>query len=104
MENDLLDGVPIKIGRKTYIVPPLPFKQLRKMLGKIDKIMNMSGMPTEEEMDAVVDVVHSAVALNYPEVTREEIDDSIDPVSATRAIRAISGASGLEQGEATGSR
>ena len=62
----------------------------------------MSGAPTEEEMDAVIDVVHAALTRNYPEFTRESVEEVLDLGNAGDVIKAIMGTSGLEMVKVSG--
>jgi queuine/archaeosine tRNA-ribosyltransferase len=101
---ELIQGTVVSLGGTDYTVPPLSFKQLRKMLGKINLIGGIGGVPTDEQMNAIVEVVHSALARNYPDLTTDQVDDMLDLGNASRVVQAIMGVSGLEPGEATGSR
>lgn len=98
----LIAGSLVNLGGVVYTIPPLSFKQLRSVLPKINLIGSMSGAPTEEEMDAVIDVVHAALTRNYPEFTRESVEEVLDLGNAGDVIKAIMGTSGLEMVKVSG--
>lgn len=102
--TELIPGVIVNLGGTDYTVPPLSFKQLRRMLDKINLIGTIDGAPSNEQMDAIVEVVHSALARNYPDLTPDQVEDMLDLGNAGNVVKAIMGVSGLEQGEETGSR
>lgn len=102
--DNLIPGNTVNLGGTQYVVPPLSFKQLRMLLGKISLISTIGGVPTDEQMDAIIDVVLASLSRNYPDATREQVEDMLDLGNAAPVIQAIMGASGLEQGEAVGSR
>lgn len=101
---DLIPGTIVNIGGTDYTVPPLSFKQLRRLLDKINLIGSIEGVPSDEQMGAIVEVVHTALARNYPDITTDQLENILDLGNSARVVQAIMGVSGLEQGEATGSR
>lgn len=101
--GNLIDGKTIRMGGNEYVVPPLTFKQLRALTPKLDIIASIPDgkMPDDEQMQAMIDVVHSALSRNYPDVTAEAVEDMIDLGNVQPIIAAIMGVSGLlEPGEA----
>lgn len=101
---ELIPGNIVNIGGKDYTVPPLSFKQLRRLLDKITLIGTIEGVPSDEQMGAIVEVVHTALARNYPDLTPEQVEDMLDLGNSGKVVQSVMGASGLEPGEATGSR
>ncbi|MEW6563318.1 MAG: hypothetical protein AB1400_08835 [Pseudomonadota bacterium] len=99
---DIIDGVSIRMGGKEWVVPPLTFRALRNLRHDIQALAESSGaLPGDEAMDGIIEIVHTAMKRNYPELTRDEIEDMLDIANMQHVIAAIMGASGLvAQGEA----
>lgn len=101
----LIEGVKLNLGGRDFVAPPLNFKALRQLTPKLAILAAMNDVPTNEQTDVVLDVVLAALVRNYPELTRDELEDRLDLANLTRALEAIMGASGLERttGEASAS-
>lgn len=105
LTDDLVEGTPIKIGRQVLIVPALNFKALRALKPKLAILtaLKVSDEVTDEVHEAMLDIVHTALRRNYPNMSREEIEEGFDLSNRDRIIKAVMGQSGLTQsGEATG--
>lgn len=98
LTDELVDGTPVKIGRTVYQIPPLPFKKLMQLAPQI-AVMNAmardAGSLTDEQFGALVDIAHTAIRRNYPNVAREAIEDELDPVNIGKLTPAIMGLVGL---------
>lgn len=90
--TELLDGVTVKIGRREFIVPPLNIKSLKRA-AKLAPVMEGGG---EESFDACVDVIHMAVVRNYPDVTRDELEEELDSTNLPTVVNAVLEASGYD--------
>jgi pyruvate carboxylase len=93
----MIDGTRITIGGKEYIVPALSFGQIRKLLPKIQVLQSTGSSLTTEQMDAVAEVVQTALSRNYPEMTIETVEEILDLANAPTVIKAILGGSGFVQ-------
>lgn len=101
-EHELLDGVTLRIGRRDYVVPPLNLKGVKRA-------QVLMPLLAEEEssaatVDAAIEIVQLAVNRNYPEVTREQLEDDIDLgnlMALVEAVLAVAGFSPKAKGEAT---
>ena len=104
MNSPQFDGVVVRIGNKELVVPPLNFKILRKIQPKLQQLTTVGQVPDDEQIDSILEVVHLAVSRNYPEMTREELEELVDLGNLPAIIGAIMGVSGLEKrmGEAQG--
>jgi hypothetical protein len=100
----LIEGVKINMGGRDFVAPPLNFKALRALTPKLVILSAMGDVPTGEQIDVVLDVVHAALVRNYPDLTRDELEELLDLANLASALVAIMGASGLEKtsGEASG--
>lgn len=98
----MIDGIEVKLGEKSYIVPPLNFKALKTIQPIIDRIGNMKASKlTISQMDDVIAVIHAAIQRNYPEVTVGYLEEVVDLGNAGKLLMSIMGASGFtEAGEA----
>ena len=99
---ELIDGVLINIGTKTYTVPPLNFKRLRLLKPEIELLAGVSGAPSAEQMDAMIQIIHSALERNYPELSKEDVEEMLDLGNAPKVLNAIMGVAGFQaSGETT---
>jgi hypothetical protein len=99
LTDDLVEGTPVKIGRQVLIVPALNFKALRMLKPQL-AILHALGPTTEvtdEVHEAMVDIVHTALKRNYPNLSREDLEDGFDLSNRDRIVRAVMGQSGMTQ-------
>lgn len=68
-------GTPVSMGGKNWIVPPLNLRALRELR---PKLAIMGDVTNEESVSALIEVVRTALARNYPEITTEQVEDMID--------------------------
>ena len=100
----LIEGVKITLGGREFVAPPLNFKALRKLTPQFSALATMGAVPSDDQIDVVIDIVLAALNRNYPGLTRDELEDCLDLANLSLALQAILGASGLEkttQGEAS---
>lgn len=95
----MIEGTRITIGGEEYVIPALSFGQIKKLLPKIQILQSVAGSLTEEQMNAVAEVVQTALSRNYPDMTIEKVEDILDLSNAPKIIKAILGGSGFVQGE-----
>jgi len=95
----MLDGQKLKLGETEYTVPPLNLKAMRRLLPAISKLRTV-GLPTDEDLSTIVDVVHSALLRNYPELTKDQVEEGIDMGNMKDALSVVLGQSGLASGNA----
>jgi len=98
----MIEGTTIAIGDKEYVVPALSFGQIKRLIPKIQVLQSVTSSLTSEQMEAVVEVVQTALKRNYPEITADDVEDMLDLSNAPRIIKAILGGSGFVQGENMG--
>jgi hypothetical protein len=99
-------GIPIEMGGRDWVVPPLTLGQLVALYDKIQEIAQLTAPDLSPAQVAnFVEIVHAALARNYPEVTRELLRDELLDLGNARAVMvAILTGSGLRPaapGEAT---
>ena len=90
----MIEGIDIRIGGKTLTFPSLSLKQVRVLLPKLQTATASSF--DAENMDTILEVVHAALTRNYPEMTKEELEDGLDMRNMAQAMKAVMAISGLE--------
>lgn len=91
---------------KVYHIPPLTLKNARKFIAHLKVInvdvMLMNFLPTgddendQDRIDRLFDVLLMAFA-NYPEVTRDYLDEYVDLEIARRVVEIMIGLNGLKK-------
>ena len=103
MGEPRFEGQTLKLGDREFVIPPLNWKRIRKLLPVLERIREMGPVPvgqfTEEMLDDYLTVIHEAVSRNYPEVSQDELEELVDLISAPKVFMAVMGQSGLSQGE-----
>ena len=92
-------GVKVDLGGREFIVPALRFgavKQFTKdgTFAAIDT-MKVDGL-NEQNIDAAIRVIRAALAINYPELTAEDLLELVDLRSLPELLGAVTGQSRLE--------
>lgn len=98
------DGEPVRLGREIYIVPSLSVSQAKKLWPKI-LAMDKTGVTVEElpdKQEQIVDIVHTALTRNYPNLPRERLDHLVDLTNVKRLMLLVMANSGLQGAAATG--
>ncbi|MEM5789350.1 MAG: hypothetical protein AAGU11_18720 [Syntrophobacteraceae bacterium] len=70
----MLEGIPIEIGGEKYIVPPMGLaglKRTNEIRKKFDQLSE------DEQLDAMIGIVHAALVRNYPDLILEDIHERI---------------------------
>jgi hypothetical protein len=104
------EGVPIYMGGKEYVVPPLSIKYIRNNRDKLKEMrtlaVNLDVLTPEGDafFSASLELIHAAIVRNYPEVTRDELEEMIDLGTMPQITLAIMHASGFtfQKGPASG--
>lgn len=91
----LHEGVRIELGGRAFVMPPLTLKHLRIHGGVIRSLGDLKGIPSDQDVDGIVTLIHAALSRNYPELTREEIEDLVDVTNLAPTFQAMVGQSGL---------
>ena len=103
MSEPRFDGELLKVGDREFVVPPLNWRRIRKILPILERMKDIAGggglRITESMLDDSITVIQEAVSRNYPEITRDELEDLVDLGNAPTLIMAVMGLSGLLQGE-----
>jgi hypothetical protein len=103
--TEKFNGVAIRMGGKDWIVPALSIGQVRRLMPEISKVTTSdSGAVLPDDVaQSALNIIHAALSRNYPDVTKEMLEDLIDLGNFRKIIEAIMGVSGLiASGEVTG--
>lgn len=90
-------GIPVYMDGREWIVPPLSVGQF-KLYGK--NLMIPGTVDAEnftERLDDVLPVIHLALARNYPDLKKEELENMLDLGTFKEVIEAIANASGAKR-------
>lgn len=95
--NVKYQGTAITIGEREYIVPPLNFRQLEDFHDDLEKMRAIKDGGTDSfaSIASTVPIVHAAIRRNYPDLTIDELRDSLDLHNYREVIAAVMGVSGI---------
>ena len=93
----LHEGTTVKMGGRDFILPPLTLKALRRLGPTIANLSDLAGVPTPEQVDAMVELVHASAVRNYPELTMDDLLDLLDLGNLPEVFPAVMAASGLKR-------
>jgi hypothetical protein len=79
----VIPGISISIGEEQFILPPLGLEGLRKTA---DIQARFAEMSIEERLDANIEIVHSALIRNYPDLTLDEMRAKIHAWELTELV------------------
>lgn len=88
------DGIAVTLGGRDFTVPPLCLRDVKRFLPLMAELFGKSPL---EQMTLTSEVILAALQRNYPELTMDELDVLLDPVSISSVMEAIMEASGLKK-------
>ena len=99
MSEPKFEGTPIKLGGVEYVMPPLNLKRLKALRAEFDIVntMDKGRIMTDEQIDAMLKVIHAAISRNYPDMTVDDLAELIDFGNLQTISAAVSSISGLVQ-------
>jgi hypothetical protein len=97
----MFEGAKVRLGEKFYFVPALTLKDVRLLGEKIQSLRSGIALGGDEKRDTLIEVIHTAMQHNYPEMSREYLEGIITLRNINELVTAVMGQSGLyESGEA----
>src|SRR5574340_888378 len=92
-------GEKIKMGDSEYVIPPLSFGLLKGLQAQLKTVNSNSKTDalSDEYLSAMFDIICASISRNYPEITREELEDMIDLGNIRKLFLAVMGISGFEK-------
>ncbi len=96
----IFEGTPITLAGIEYIIPPLNFKSLRTLKPRLEAMAGSGGGAlSDDQMGAMVDAIHAAITRNYPEITKDFMEDVLDLGNIFDITSAIMSNSGFTRGK-----
>jgi len=92
-------GVWVVMGAEEYRIPPLGFGALKGLQSRMSAIQGMTGLPNEDQMGVVAEIVVLAMQRNYPSITLEEVLDKLDLGNFRAVFDAVLATSGYRRAE-----
>jgi len=90
------EGVPVTLGGTRYTVPPLSLKQVRLLTPILESFRTVTVDNFDaNSLDALMTVIHAALSRNYPNISRDDLEELVDMGNAGALMAAVLGASGL---------
>jgi len=96
----MIDGKEIKLGEEVMTVPALSLKQIRTLLPRI-KTMKLGSLE-DEDLDTCIEIIRSALSRNYPNITKDDVENMVDMRNMVPVTQAVMNLSGLESAPAGG--
>jgi hypothetical protein len=87
------EGTSVTMGDRSFIIPPLSFRQLREHEQDIAKVSAMVVNPEAgfTEIQAAFPIVFAAIHRNYADITKDELEDLLDLGNVREAFGAALG-------------
>lgn len=91
----------VRIGDERYRIPPLALRAIQELKGDVEALQGIRGMPTGEQMNAALRIIHSAITRNYPSLAFETLAEMLDLGNVTDVLAAVMSISGyvVERGK-----
>jgi hypothetical protein len=92
----MIPGTVVALGGEEFVVPPLSLMQVSAFLPRIRQIASLD--PTQmgdAQLKTLIEVVTAALQRNYPELTKEKVEDILDLGNALPVLNAILGGNKL---------
>lgn len=93
----MIAGKKLNLGGTEYVVPPFPMRILREHPEWLKAVRALEDIPTPEQTEAIVGIIHSALHRNYPDLTFEQVEDMLDVPGSFMALAAVMDISGMVQ-------
>lgn len=96
----MIDGKILKIGEKEYIVPPMNFKTLKKVLPKVSSWDKTDFKGPEATMDIISkfsEIILLALQRNYPDLTLDELEEHLTMKEINPIVEIVLEVSGLSR-------
>lgn len=91
-----IPGFPINLGGIDFVLAPLGLRLMREFEAKGKAIPQGETTP-ELAHQFNVDAITASLQRNYPDITREEVDELLDAASEAEAVNAVFMQSGLKR-------
>jgi hypothetical protein len=75
MSNARFKGEAVDLGGVQYVLPPMSLGSVERFHARIDAYL---GKTETQPVGLMIDVIHSALLRNYPDLTREQVAEMVD--------------------------
>jgi len=96
----VIEGEVLKIGEQEFTVPAINFKgvkKIEKLLKKLMEIPAVGGILTVDQIDVMTEIVLVGLSRNYPDLTKQQLEEILDMNNIQTVIEAITGQAGLKK-------
>ena len=96
-------GKSVTIGDRSFVVPPIALGKLKELLPRLGAF-NFDD-PTKidpEALDTVTELTLAALNRNYPDLTRDQLEELLDLGNLAEVIGVVTGQSGLVKSSGNG--
>ena len=90
---EAIDGFPIRLAGKDWILAPLNFLQIRKTLKQA--FTDLRSEDPDLRFDAFFKVIQGSLVQNHPDITIEQIESMTNPGNVMAIVETIMEASGM---------
>lgn len=90
-------GTVIELGGDRYVLPPLALGAVEQMGDQFEALLGGKGQP--QQFGPVIDLIHSSLKRNYPEIGREVVASNLDLGNLESTFGALMKNSGLTREE-----
>ena len=74
----MVEGTKVAVGEKELVIPRLNLKAQRKLGDHLRVVTEVTGMPTGAQLESLFEVIVAAIQRNYPELTRDWIEENVE--------------------------
>ena len=86
-------GIALELGGDFYVIPPLPLGALEQLQAAGGTVQGDLSNPIWVTL--MLDLIHTALRRNYPDMTRETVGDLIDLGNLGEVVEAVMDVSGV---------
>lgn len=97
----MIDGLEINLGGTLHMVPPMNFKILKTVQPLLEELNDMKGVPNGKHIDTICKIIWLAMKRNYPEMTLDFVESSVDMGNFVTIMHQVLSAAGIK-GKSTG--
>jgi hypothetical protein len=92
-------GRQVTLGGIEYTIAPLNVGALKRLAPQFQSMATLVGLPTIEQWDDMLAVFLAAFHRNYPEMTKEQLEDLVDVGNFAEIAESVMRVSGLVKRE-----
>lgn len=92
----------VLFGDEWLQVPPLAFEDVIELQDKVEGLKDMGARPTRDQMKVISEIVHSALARNYPSISVDEVRGMLDLGNYSEVLNAVMSIGGYVKAPAGG--